>query len=91
MNIGAYFYNHNLMVHGGKLEAVLNIKDVPSNLFKSVVADLERGLTTGIQTYPWQSETCIGEWHYQRKLFDHDGEYSGYMQPAQVIHWMVAQ
>lgn len=89
MNIGAYYYNHSLAVHGGKVEAVLNVKDVPSSLFKSVVADLERGLTTGIQPYPWQSETCIGEWHYQRKLFDDAGEYGGYMQPAQVIHWMV--
>ena len=89
MNIAAYFYNHNLAVRGGKLEAILNVKDVPPNLYKSVVADIERGLTTDIQTYPWQSETCIGQWHYQRKLFDHDGEYGGYMPPAQVIHWMV--
>jgi len=89
MNIAAYFYNRRLAVHGGKLEAILNVKDVPPNLYKSVVADIERGLTTGIQTYPWQSETCIGQWHYQRRLFDHDGEYGGYMQPAQVIHWMV--
>jgi len=29
MNIGAYFYNHNLAKRGGKLEAVLNGKDVP--------------------------------------------------------------
>ncbi|HVH85081.1 MAG TPA: alpha-L-fucosidase [Terriglobales bacterium] len=89
MNIAAYFYNRSLAVRGGKLEAILNVKDVPPNLYKSVVADIERGLTTGIQTYPWQSETCIGQWHYQRKLFDRDGEYGGYMLPAQVIHWMV--
>ena len=27
MNIGAYFYNHNLKTHGGKLEGVINIKE----------------------------------------------------------------
>ena len=28
MNMGAYFYNHNLKLNGGKMEAVLNVKDV---------------------------------------------------------------
>ena len=46
MNIGAYFYNHNLQTHGGKMEAVLNVKDVPDRLAKAVVADYERGITS---------------------------------------------
>ena len=41
MNIGAYFYNNSLKQHGGKLEAVLNVKDVPDRLAKAVVADYE--------------------------------------------------
>src|SRR5579884_824486 len=48
MNIGAYFYNHNLSTHGNKMEAVLNVKDVPDRLAKAVVADYERGLTSEI-------------------------------------------
>jgi len=62
MNIGAYFYNNNLKKRG-RMEAVLNVKDVPDHLAKAVVADYERGLTSGIMKYPWQSETCIGGWH----------------------------
>jgi alpha-L-fucosidase len=89
MNVGAYFYNHNLKTHGGKMEAVLNVKDVPDHLAKSVVADYERGITAKIMPYPWQSETCIGNWHYDRKLFDKPGEYGGYLSPQEVIHWMV--
>ncbi len=89
MNIGAYFYNHNLKTHGGKMEAVVNIKEVPDHLAKSVVADYERGLTSQIMPFPWQSETCIGDWHYQRKLFDQPGEYGGYLSPRDVIHWMI--
>ncbi|MGB7767486.1 MAG: alpha-L-fucosidase, partial [Verrucomicrobiia bacterium] len=69
MNIGAYFYNHNLKTRGGKMEAVLNIKGVPDKLAKAVVADYERGVTNHIMPYPWQSETCIGDWHYNRKRF----------------------
>jgi alpha-L-fucosidase len=89
MNIGAYFYNHNLKTHGGKMEAVMTIKNVPQNLLKTVVADYERGLTSNIMQYPWQSETCIGEWHYKRSLFDQPGEYGGYLHPRDVVHWLV--
>ena len=89
MNIGAYLYNNNLKTHGGRLEAVLNTKDVPDHLAKAVVADYERGLTSEIMKYPWQSETCIGEWHYARRLYEKPGEYGGYLPPRDVIHWMI--
>ena len=89
MNIGSYFYNHNLKTRAGKMEAVINIKMVPDRLAKSVIADYERGITSRIMPYPWQSETCIGDWHYNRKLFDQPGEFGGYLTPKDVIHWMI--
>ena len=89
MNIGSYYYNHNLKTHGGKMEGVINIKQVPDRLAKAVIADYERGLTSQIMPYAWQSETCIGEWHYNRALYDKPGEYGGYLQPRDVIHWMI--
>jgi len=87
MSIGAYFYNRRLARHGAP-DAVLNVKQVPPNLRKAVVADIERGLSSEILPNPWQSETCIGEWHYRRALFDKPGEYGGYLHPADAIHWM---
>jgi alpha-L-fucosidase len=89
MNIGAYFYNHNLKTHGGKMEAILNVKQVPDRLAKALIADYERGLTSQIMPYTWQSETCIGDWHYKRSLFDQPGEYGGYLPPRDVIHWLI--
>jgi alpha-L-fucosidase len=89
MNIGSYFYNHNLKTRGGKMEAVINVKQVPDHLAKSVVADYERGLTDKIMPYPWQSETCIGDWHYQRKLYDQPGAFGGYTSPRDIIHWLI--
>jgi alpha-L-fucosidase len=89
MNIGAYYYNHSLAMNDGRMEGVLNVKNVPPNLFKAVVADIERGLTNSIQTYPWQSETCIGQWHYLRSLYEWPGEYGHYLPPRDVIHWLV--
>jgi alpha-L-fucosidase len=89
MNIGSYFYNHNLKTRGGKLEAVINIKEVPDRLAKAVIADYERGLTSKIMDYAWQSETCIGDWHYNRALLEKDGEFGGYLPPRDVIHWLI--
>jgi alpha-L-fucosidase len=89
MNIGAYFYNNSLNTQGGRMEAVLNVKDVPNRLAKAVVADYERGLTAEIMKYPWQSETCIGAWHYLRFLYEKPGQYGGYLPPRDVIHWLI--
>jgi alpha-L-fucosidase len=89
MNIGAYFYNHNLKTHAGKMEAILNIKQVPDQLAKAVIADYERGLTSGIMPYPWQSETCLGDWHYNLKLYEKPGEFGGYLGPRDVVHWLI--
>ena len=89
MNIASYFYNNNLRTHGGRMEAVATVKQVPDRLAKSVVADYERGLTSEIMRYPWQSETCIGQWHYNRALYEQPGEYGGYLQPQDVIHWLI--
>ncbi len=89
MNIGSYYYNNNLKTHGGKMEGILNVKGVPDKLAKAVVADYERGITSAIMPYVWQSETCIGGWHYDRKQFIKPGEYGGYLPPKDCIHWMI--
>jgi len=89
MNIAAYYYNNSLLKHGGKVDVVANVKNVPDRIAKAVVADYERGLTSGVMPFAWQSETCIGEWHYNRGVFDKEGEFGGYLNPRDVIHWLV--
>lgn len=88
LSIAAYFYNRRI-ARRGKPDCVLNGKDIPAEFRKALVADIERGLSSEILPYPWQSETCIGEWHYQRRLFDRPGPYGGYMHPADAVHWMI--
>jgi alpha-L-fucosidase len=39
--------------------------------------------------YAWQSETCLGDWHYDRALYNKPGEYGGYLPPRDVIHWLI--
>ena len=89
MNSASYYYNHNLKTHGGKMQGTLNIKEVPDRLAKSVIATYERRISNQIMPYPWESETCIGNWHYQRRLFDQPGEYGGYTHPRDIIRWMI--
>ncbi len=88
MNLGAYFYNQSAAKNGGKVDVVVTIKDVPEKWAKAVVVDYERGLTSAIMPHVWQSETCIGDWHYNRALYEKPGEYGGYLAPRNVIHWM---
>ncbi len=89
MNIGAYFYNKSGQLNDGSVQSVLNIKTVPDHLASAVVADYERGLLGGIMKNVWQSETCIGDWHYARALYEQPGEYGGYLPPRDVIHWLI--
>jgi len=88
MSIAAYFYNRRLARHG-TADCVLNGKEIPPGMRKALVADIERGLSDAILPDPWQSETCIGEWHYQRRLYEQDGDYGGYMHPREAIHWLI--
>ena len=74
LNIGAHYYNHNMATHGGKLEAVLNTKNLGPELRKTMVWDIERGKAQGIEPFVWQTDTCIGSWHYNRHTRD-DNKY----------------
>ena len=89
MCIGAYFYNRNRARNGGRVTGVINVKNVPERLLKAVVADIERGLSADILAHPWQSETCIGNWHYLRALYEQPGEFGGYMHPRDAVHWLI--
>ena len=41
---------------------------------KAIVWDVERGAPDRIQPLPWQTCTCIGSWHYDKRRF-YDGTY----------------
>lgn len=70
LDIAAHFYNSNIARHG-KLEAVLTSKKLQPAHLGTVVLDIERGRADHILPAPWQTDTCIGSWHYQRSLFEH--------------------
>ncbi len=70
LDITAHYYNASMAWHGGKLEAVVNAKVLPDERRAGVVEDVERGFRDNIEPLPWQTDTCLGDWHYARSLFD---------------------
>ncbi len=70
LDIAAHYYNQSLNWHGGEMQVVLNSKLIPDGGRSALVEDIERGVADGIRPDPWQTDTCIGSWHYERRLFD---------------------
>jgi alpha-L-fucosidase len=70
LKIAADFYNFNMQQHDGKLEAVLFGKMLSESQQKCLVRDIERGAANEIESQPWETDTCIGNWHYDRSLYD---------------------
>jgi alpha-L-fucosidase len=59
----ANLYNDNLQQHHGKLTAIYNCKQPSGGRW---VQDYERGVGGGIDPYPWQCDTSIGDWFYNK-------------------------
>ena len=62
----AHLYNANAQLHGGSTEAVYTSKTATDCAVGTCLLDHERGVADGIAANPWQTDTCIGQWHYKR-------------------------
>ena len=72
LKIAADFYNFNSQQHDGQLQAVILGKQLNDEERKCIVWDLERGAANRVEPLPWQTDTCIGNWHYERALYDNN-------------------
>jgi len=68
LKLAAHFYNTRLD-RNGRTEAVMNGKWLDETQRKALVYDIERGKAQGILPQPWQTDTCIGSWHYDAGIF----------------------
>ena len=70
LEAAAHYYNRaatwgrEVVVFGKKLEGVQR---------RAIVEDVERGFLDEIRPEPWQTDTCIGNWHYDRRLYENGG------------------
>lgn len=80
IDAAADYYNRSLDWHG-KIDVVLTAKRLSPFQRHAIVEDVERGFMADIQPQPWQTDTCIGSWHYDRPLY----ERKGYMSAKSVV------
>jgi alpha-L-fucosidase len=85
LDLVADYYNADLQWHHGKLEAVATGKQLAPDHRAALVEDYERGFADGIQPLPWQTDTCIGQWHYSREVY----EKHQYKTTGQVLRMLV--
>lgn len=83
LKIAAHFYNHNLAWYGDN--GVLFGKVLNDEQKQCMTWDIERGVPNRIEPYPWQTCTCLGNWHYDRSVF----ERRAYKSAKTVIHMLV--
>jgi len=68
LNLYAHFYNSSIAQHG-RNEAVITAKILSPLQRQSLVYDIERGKAENILPRPWQTDTCLGQWHYNADVF----------------------
>ena len=81
LKIAAHFYNHNMSMQKGKLNAVMFGKILDANQRKALVWDVERGAPNKIIDEPWQS--C--SWHYNTSIYNNNQ----YKSAADVVKLLV--
>jgi len=84
LKIAAHLYNKSIK-DKGKLTAVVTGKILNETQRKAMVWDIERGQSNNIEPLPWQTDTCIGGWHYERGIYNRNG----YKTAKTVIHTLI--
>ncbi|HEY8932810.1 MAG TPA: alpha-L-fucosidase, partial [Rariglobus sp.] len=84
LKIAAHFYNTNLRKPGAVGAGVLFGKVLTEDQRKALVWDIERGVPNSSLPFAWQTDTCIGDWHYDRGVYDRNR----YKSAKTVIHML---
>ena len=84
MEAVAHFYNASLKWNGS-LEAVITTNALSDDQARGVTCTVERGFSDRTRPSPWQTATCIGQWHYDRRIYDQDA----YKSAKQVIQRLI--
>jgi alpha-L-fucosidase len=64
----AEVYNVSAARHNGTVEAIYFSKVAADCATATCALDRERGVLDAISPHPWQTDTCIGDWHYKRDI-----------------------
>ena len=67
--VTAHLYNRSVAKHGSVQSVVFAKKPSPAAM-GAFTLDIERSRSTEILPDSWQTDTCIGDWHYRRSIFE---------------------
>ncbi len=77
----ANLHNVSARQNGGAVQSVYTSKHKEDSDAGLCLLDRERGVLDDIWPHPWQTDTCIGDWHYKRDIV--------YKTPKTVIDMLV--
>ncbi|MFL6737475.1 MAG: alpha-L-fucosidase [Sphingomonas sp.] len=72
LDAAAHYYDASLGWRGD-IDVVIFGKKLEGIQRRAIVEDVERGWVDEILEVPWQTDTCIGNWHYDRRLYRDNG------------------
>jgi alpha-L-fucosidase len=67
-NLVAHLYNSSAARNGGRANAIYNSKRKEDCANGTCVLDVERGVVDKIWPTAWQTDTCVGDWHYKKGI-----------------------
>jgi alpha-L-fucosidase len=84
LRIAAHLYNKSLKKNK-TVQTVVTGKILDEQQRKAMVWDIEKGQSNAIEPLPWQTDTCIGNWHYDRDVYNN----KRYKSAKTVIHTLI--
>ena len=85
LHLTANLYNRSMAENQGKNQAVVTGKVLCDWQKQTIMWDVERGTPDQMQDLPWQTCTCLGQWHYDKHLYYKDR----YKTAAKVVQMLV--
>lgn len=83
LNILAELYNQSAAKNNGVVQSIYTSKRKEDSEVGTCLLDVERGVVDSIWPRPWQTDTCIGDWHYNRDTVGH------YKTPKTIVDMLV--
>jgi alpha-L-fucosidase len=85
----AHYYNQAIAWHGSP-DVIMTGGLLDPFAQRALTWNVERGALNDIHSPPWQTCTCIGNWHYDRRLYANNG-YKSAKQVTQILADVVSK
>jgi alpha-L-fucosidase len=85
----AHYYNQAVAWHGSP-DVIMTGGILDAFAQRALTWNVERGVLDDIHSPPWQTCTCIGSWHYDRRHFDNNS-YKSAKQVTQILADVVSK